>query len=408
MTIYDELVARGLIAQVTDEKEIKELINNGKATFYIGFDPTADSLHVGHFMALCLMKRLQMAGNKPIVLIGGGTAQIGDPSGRTDMRQMMTTETINHNVECFKKQMSRFIDFGEGKAIMVNNADWLMDLNYVDVLREVGAHFSVNRMLTAECYKQRMEKGLSFLEFNYMIMQSYDFYTLFQKYGCNMEFGGDDQWSNMLGGTELIRRKLGKDAYAMTINLLLNSEGKKMGKTQSGAVWLDPNKTTPFEFFQYWRNVSDADVLKCIRMLTFLPLEEIDKMESWEGAQLNEAKEILAFELTKLVHGEDEAAKAKEASHALFAGGANNTNMPTVTVTAEDFPDGELDIISVLVKAGLCDSRGDGRRNIQQGGVSVADEKVTDISTKYTLDDFKGEGLIIRRGKKKFAKVVAE
>ena len=408
MTIYDELVARGLIAQVTDEKEIKELINNGKATFYIGFDPTADSLHVGHFMALCLMKRLQMAGNKPIVLIGGGTAQIGDPSGRTDMRQMMTTETINHNVECFKKQMSRFIDFGEGKAIMVNNADWLMDLNYVDVLREVGAHFSVNRMLTAECYKQRMEKGLSFLEFNYMIMQSYDFYTLFQKYGCNMEFGGDDQWSNMLGGTELIRRKLGKDAYAMTINLLLNSEGKKMGKTQSGAVWLDPNKTTPFEFFQYWRNVSDADVLKCIRMLTFLPLEEIDKMESWEGAQLNEAKEILAFELTKLVHGEEEAAKAKEASHALFAGGANNANMPTVTVTAEDFPDGELDIISVLVKTGLCDSRGDGRRNIQQGGVSVADEKVTDISTKYTLDDFKGEGLIIRRGKKKFAKVVAE
>lgn len=408
MTIYDELVARGLIAQVTDEKEIKELINNGKATFYIGFDPTADSLHVGHFMALCLMKRLQMAGNKPIVLIGGGTAQIGDPSGRTDMRQMMTTETINHNVECFKKQMSRFIDFGEGKAIMVNNADWLMDLNYVDVLREVGAHFSVNRMLTAECYKQRMEKGLSFLEFNYMIMQSYDFYTLFQKYGCNMEFGGDDQWSNMLGGTELIRRKLGKDAYAMTINLLLNSEGKKMGKTQSGAVWLDPNKTTPFEFFQYWRNVSDADVLKCIRMLTFLPLEEIDKMESWEGAQLNEAKEILAFELTKLVHGEEEATKAKEASHALFAGGANNANMPTVTVTAEDFPDGELDIISVLVKAGLCDSRGDGRRNIQQGGVSVADEKVTDISTKYTLDDFEGEGLIIRRGKKKFAKVVAE
>ena len=408
MTIYDELVARGLIAQVTDEKEIKELINNGKATFYIGFDPTADSLHVGHFMALCLMKRLQMAGNKPIVLIGGGTAQIGDPSGRTDMRQMMTTETINHNVECFKKQMSRFIDFGEGKAIMVNNADWLMDLNYVDVLREVGAHFSVNRMLTAECYKQRMEKGLSFLEFNYMIMQSYDFYTLFQKYGCNMEFGGDDQWSNMLGGTELIRRKLGKDAYAMTINLLLNSEGKKMGKTQSGAVWLDPNKTTPFEFFQYWRNVSDADVLKCIRMLTFLPLEEIDKMESWEGAQLNEAKEILAFELTKLVHGEEEATKAKEASHALFAGGANNANMPTVTVTAKDFPDGELDIISVLVKAGLCDSRGDGRRNIQQGGVSVADEKITDISTKYTLDDFKGEGLIIRRGKKKFAKVVAE
>ena len=408
MTLYDELVARGLIAQVTDEEEIKDLINNGKATFYIGFDPTADSLHVGHFMALCLMKRLQIAGNKPIALIGGGTAMIGDPSGRTDMRQMMTPETIQHNCDCFKKQMSRFIDFSDGKALMVNNADWLMDLNYIDVLREVGAHFSVNRMLTAECYKQRMEKGLSFLEFNYMIMQSYDFYTLFQKYGCNMEFGGDDQWSNMLGGTELIRRKLGKDAYAMTINLLLNSEGKKMGKTQSGAVWLDPNKTTPFEFFQYWRNVSDADVLKCIRMLTFLPLEEIDKMESWEGAQLNEAKEILAFELTKLVHGEEDATKAKEASHALFAGGANNANMPTVTVTAEDFPDGELDIISVLVKAGLCDSRGDGRRNIQQGGVSVADEKVTDISTKYTLDDFKGEGLIIRRGKKKFAKVVAE
>ena len=409
MTIYDELVARGLIAQVTDEKEIKELINNGKATFYIGFDPTADSLHVGHFMALCLMKRLQMAGNKPIVLIGGGTAQIGDPSGRTDMRQMMTTETINHNVECFKKQMSRFIDFGEGKAIMVNNADWLMDLNYVDVLREVGAHFSVNRMLTAECYKQRMEKGLSFLEFNYMIMQSYDFYTLFQKYGCNMEFGGDDQWSNMLGGTELIRRKLGKDAYAMTINLLLNSEGKKMGKTQSGAVWLDPNKTTPFEFFQYWRNVSDADVLKCIRMLqpSFLS-RKLTRWKAGRDAQLNEAKGNPGIRAYKACHGEEEATKAKEASHALFAGGANNANMPTVTVTAEDFPDGELDIISVLVKAGLCDSRGDGRRNIQQGGVSVADEKVTDISTKYTLDDFKGEGLIIRRGKKKFAKVVAE
>ena len=408
MTVWEELKARGLIAQVTDEDEIKEMVNNGKATFYIGFDPTADSLHVGHFMALCLMKRLQMAGNRPIALLGGGTGMIGDPSGRTDMRQMLTKETIQHNIDCFKKQMERFIDFSDGKALMVNNAEWLMNLNYVELLREVGAHFSVNRMLTAECYKQRMEKGLSFLEFNYMIMQSYDFYTLFQKYGCNMEFGGDDQWSNMLGGTELIRRKLGKDAYAMTINLLLNSEGKKMGKTQSGAVWLDPNKTTPFEFFQYWRNVSDADVLKCIRMLTFLPLEEIDKMESWEGAQLNEAKEILAFELTKLVHGEEEATKAKEASHALFAGGANNANMPTVTVTAEDFPDGELDIISVLVKAGLCDSRGDGRRNIQQGGVSVADEKVTDISTKYTLDDFKGEGLIIRRGKKKFAKVVAE
>ena len=408
MNCYEELVARGLIAQVTNEEEIRKMVNEGKATFYIGFDPTADSLHVGHFMALCLMKRLQMAGNKPIALIGGGTAMVGDPSGRTDMRQMMTVETIQHNCECFKKQMSRFIDFGEGKAMMVNNADWLLKLNYVELLRDVGACFSVNNMLRAECYKQRMEKGLSFLEFNYMIMQSYDFYELFQRYGCNMQFGGDDQWSNMLGGTELIRRKLGKDAYAMTINLLLNSEGKKMGKTQSGAVWLDPNKTTPFEFFQYWRNVSDADVLKCIRMLTFLPLEEIDKMESWEGAQLNEAKEILAFELTKLVHGEEEATKAKEASHALFAGGSNNTNMPTVTVTAEDFPDGELDIISVLVKAGLCDSRGDGRRNIQQGGVSVADEKVTDISTKYTLDDFKGEGLIIRRGKKKFAKVVAE
>ena len=408
MTVWEELKARGLIAQVTDEDEIKEMVNNGKATFYIGFDPTADSLHVGHFMALCLMKRLQMAGNRPIALLGGGTGMIGDPSGRTDMRQMMTKETIQHNIDCFKKQMSRFIDFSDGKALMVNNADWLLNLNYVDLLRDVGAHFSVNRMLTAECYKQRMERGLSFLEFNYMIMQSYDFYMLYQKYGCNMQFGGDDQWSNMLGGTELIRRKLGKDAYAMTITLLLNSEGKKMGKTQSGAVWLDPNKTTPFEFFQYWRNVSDADVLKCIRMLTFLPLEEIDKMESWEGAQLNEAKEILAFELTKLVHGEEEATKAKEASHALFAGGANNANMPTVTVTAEDFPDGELDIISVLVKAGLCDSRGDGRRNIQQGGVSVADEKITDISTKYTLDDFKGEGLIIRRGKKKFAKVVAE
>ena len=408
MGIYEELQARGLIAQVTDEERIRDLVNNGKATFYIGFDPTADSLHVGHFMALCLMKRLQEAGNKPIALIGGGTGYIGDPSGRSDMRSMMTPEQIQHNCDCFKKQMSRFIDFSEGKALMVNNADWLLDLNYIEVLREIGPHFSVNRMLTAECYKQRMEKGLSFLEFNYMIMQAYDFYELFQNYGCNLEFGGDDQWSNMLAGTELIRRKLGKDASAMTITLLLNSEGKKMGKTQSGAVWLDPNKTTPFEFFQYWRNVSDADVLKCIRMLTFLPLEEIDKMESWEGAQLNDAKEILAFELTKLVHGEDEATKAKEASHALFAGGANNANMPTVIVTAEDFPDGELDIISVLVKAGLCDSRGDGRRNIQQGGVSVADEKVTDISTKYTLDDFKGEGLIIRRGKKKFAKVVAE
>ena len=407
MTVYDELVARGLIAQVTDEEEIKELINNGKAVFYIGFDPTADSLHVGHFMALCLMKRLQMAGNKPIALIGGGTAMIGDPSGRTDMRQMMTKETINHNVECFKKQMSRFIEFGEDKAMLVNNADWLMDLNYVDVLREVGAHFSVNRMLTAECYKQRMEKGLSFLEFNYMIMQSYDFYTLFQKYGCNMEFGGDDQWSNMLGGTELIRRKLGKDAYAMTINLLLNSEGKKMGKTQSGAVWLDPNKTSPFDFFQYWRNVSDADVLKCLRMLTFLPLEQIDEMDKWEGAQLNEAKEILAFELTKMVHGEEEAEKAKEASHALFSGAGASANMPTIEVSADDFANGTMDIMAVLVKAGLCESRSEARRGVQQGGVSVDGEKVTDISTTYTLDDFAGEGKVVKRGKKKFAKVVA-
>ena len=407
MTVYDELVARGLIAQVTDEEEIKELINNGKAVFYIGFDPTADSLHVGHFMALCLMKRLQMAGNKPIALIGGGTAMIGDPSGRTDMRQMMTKETINHNVECFKKQMSRFIEFGEDKAMLVNNADWLMDLNYVDVLREVGAHFSVNRMLTAECYKQRMEKGLSFLEFNYMIMQSYDFYTLFQKYGCNMEFGGDDQWSNMLGGTELIRRKLGKDAYAMTINLLLNSEGKKMGKTQSGAVWLDPNKTSPFDFFQYWRNVSDADVLKCLRMLTFLPLEQIDEMDKWEGAQLNEAKEILAFELTKMVHGEEEAEKAKEASHALFSGAGASANMPTIEVNAVDFVNGTMDIMAVLVKAGLCESRSEARRGVQQGGVSVDGEKVTDISTTYILDDFAGEGKVVKRGKKKFAKVVA-
>ena len=406
MTLYDELVARGLIAQVTDEAEIKDLINNGKATFYIGFDPTADSLHVGHFMALCLMKRLQMAGNKPIALIGGGTAMIGDPSGRTDMRQMMTPETIQHNCDCFKKQMSRFIDFSDGKALMVNNADWLMDLNYIDVLREVGAHFSVNRMLTAECYKQRMEKGLSFLEFNYMIMQSYDFYTLYQKYGCNMEFGGDDQWSNMLGGTELIRRKLGKDAYAMTINLLLNSEGKKMGKTQSGAVWLDPNKTSPFDFFQYWRNVSDADVLKCIRMLTFLPLEEIDAMESWEGAQLHQAKEILAFELTKLVHGEEEANKAKEASHALFAGGGDSAHMPTLELTAADFADGDLDILALLVKAELAPSRSDARRAVQQGGVSVADEKVTDIQTTYGADAFGADGLVVKRGKKKFVKIV--
>ncbi len=406
MTLYDELVARGLIAQVTDEEEIKDLINNGKATFYIGFDPTADSLHVGHFMALCLMKRLQMAGNKPIALIGGGTAMIGDPSGRTDMRQMMTEETIQHNCECFKKQMSRFIDFSDGKALMVNNADWLMDLNYIDVLREVGAHFSVNRMLTAECYKQRMEKGLSFLEFNYMIMQSYDFYTLYQKYGCNMEFGGDDQWSNMLGGTELIRRKLGKDAYAMTINLLLNSEGKKMGKTQSGAVWLDPNKTSPFDFFQYWRNVADSDVLKCIRMLTFLPLEEIDAMESWEGSQLNEAKEILAFELTKLVHGEEEATKAKEASHALFAGGGNSANMPTVELTAEDFAERDMDIMAVLVRTGLDKTRSDARRAVEQGGVTVNDEKVTDVKTTYGADFFKGDGVVVKRGKKKFVKVV--
>ena len=408
MTLYDELVARGLIAQVTDEEEIKDLINNGKATFYIGFDPTADSLHVGHFMALCLMKRLQMAGNKPIALIGGGTAMIGDPSGRTDMRQMMTPETIQHNCDCFKKQMSRFIDFSDGKALMVNNADWLMDLNYIDVLREVGAHFSVNRMLTAECYKQRMEKGLSFLEFNYMIMQSYDFYTLYQKYGCNMEFGGDDQWSNMLGGTELIRRKLGKDAYAMTINLLLNSEGKKMGKTQSGAVWLDPEKTSPFDFFQYWRNVADSDVLKCIRMLTFLPLEEIDAMESWEGAQLNQAKEILAFELTKLVHGEEEATKAREASHALFSGGGDSAHMPTVELSAADFADGDMDILSLLVKTELAPSRSDARRAVEQGGVSVADEKVTDIKTAYNADSFGADGLVVKRGKKKFVKVIVK
>ena len=408
MTLYDELVARGLIAQVTDEEEIKELINNGKATFYIGFDPTADSLHVGHFMALCLMKRLQQAGNKPIALIGGGTAMIGDPSGRTDMRQMMTPETIQHNCDCFKKQMSRFIDFSDGKALMVNNADWLMDLNYIDVLREVGAHFSVNRMLTAECYKQRMEKGLSFLEFNYMIMQSYDFYTLFQKYGCNMEFGGDDQWSNMLGGTELIRRKLGKDAYAMTINLLLNSEGKKMGKTQSGAVWLDPEKTSPFDFFQYWRNVADADVLKFIRMLTFLPLEEIDAMESWEGAQLNQAKEILAYELTKLVHGEEEAAKAREASHALFAGGGDSAHMPTVELSAADFADGDLDILALLVKTELAPSRSDARRAVEQGGVSVADAKVTDIKISYSADSFGADGLVVKRGKKKFVKVLVK
>jgi tyrosyl-tRNA synthetase len=407
MELYDELVARGLIAQVTDENEIKELINNGKAVFYIGFDPTADSLHVGHFMALCLMKRLQMAGNKPIALIGGGTAMIGDPSGRTDMRQMMTTETIAHNVDCFKKQMSRFIDFSDDKALLVNNADWLLDLNYIDVLREVGSHFSVNRMLTAECYKQRMEKGLSFLEFNYMIMQSYDFYVLYQKYGCNMEFGGDDQWSNMLGGTELIRRKLGKDAYAMTINLLLNSEGKKMGKTQSGAVWLDPKKTSPFEFYQYWRNVSDDDVLKCIKMLTFLPLEEIQAMESWEGSQLNQAKEILAFELTNLVHGEEEAKKAQESAKALFGGG-NAADMPTATITEGDLREGKIDILGLLVCSSLSKSRGEARRNVEQGGVTVNGEKVTDIHTSYTLEDIKAADFILKRGKKNFCRITSE
>lgn len=405
MTIYDELVARGLIAQVTDEEEIKELVNNGKAVFYIGFDPTADSLHVGHFMALCLMKRLQMAGNKPIALIGGGTAMIGDPSGRTDMRQMMTVETIQHNCECFKKQMSRFIDFSDDKAIMVNNADWLMELNYVDVLREVGPHFSVNRMLTAECYKQRMERGLSFLEFNYMIMQSYDFYALFQKYGCNMQFGGDDQWSNMLGGTELIRRKLGKNAYAMTINLLLNSEGKKMGKTQSGAVWLDPEKTSPYDFYQYWRNVDDADVIKCLKMLTFLPLEEIEKMESWEGSELNKAKEILAYELTKLVHGEEEADKAHNAAKSLFGAG-NTENMPAVEITSADFTDGKIDIISLLVKAGLVPTRSEGRRAAEQGGVTVNGEKEADFRKTYSEADFGDGGLIIKKGKKSFKKIV--
>lgn len=407
MTVYDELVARGLIAQVTDEEEIKELINNGKATFYIGFDPTANSLHVGHFMALCLMKRLQMAGNKPIALIGGGTAMIGDPSGRTDMRQMMTKETINHNCECFKKQMSRFIDFSEGKALMVNNADWLLDLNYVEVLRDIGPHFSVNRMLSAECYKQRMERGLSFLEFNYMIMQSYDFYELFQRYGCNMQFGGDDQWSNMLGGTELIRRKLGKNACAMTITLLLNSEGKKMGKTQSGAVWLDPEKTSPFEFYQYWRNVGDADVLKCLRMLTFLPLEQIDEMDKWEGSQLNTAKEILAFELTKLVHGEEEAAKAQESARALFSGG-NAANMPTAVITEENLRDGEIDIMGLLVASGLCASRSEARRAVQQGGVAVNGEKVGSIEASYKPEDINKEDFVLRRGKKNYRKIIFE
>ena len=404
MTIYDELVARGLIAQVTDENEIKELINNGKAVFYIGFDPTADSLHVGHFMALCLMKRLQMAGNRPIALLGGGTGMIGDPSGRTDMRKMLTKEDIDHNIACFKKQMSRFIEFGEGKAMMVNNADWLLDLNYVDVLREVGACFSVNNMLRAECYKQRMEKGLSFLEFNYMIMQSYDFYHLFKEYGCNMQFGGDDQWSNMLGGTELIRKKLGKDAYAMTITLLMNSEGKKMGKTASGAVWLDPEKTSPYEFYQYWRNVGDQDVLKCIRMLTFLPLEEIDAMDHWEGAQLNEAKDILAFELTKLVHGEEEAAKAREASKALFGGGANLDNMPTTTLSDADFTDGKIDILDILLKTNITKSRGEGRRLVQQGGIVVDEKKVESIDESIPQEKLAGDGVIIRKGKKVFHK----
>ncbi len=404
MKIYDELVARGLIAQVTDEAEIKELVNNGKATFYIGFDPTADSLHVGHFMALCLMKRLQMAGNKPVVLIGGGTAMIGDPSGRTDMRQMMTRETIQHNCDCFKRQMERFIEFGEDKAIMVNNADWLLDLNYVDVLREVGACFSVNRMLTAECYKQRMEKGLSFLEFNYMIMQSYDFYYLYQKYGCNMQFGGDDQWSNMLGGTELIRRKLSKDAYAMTITLLLNSEGKKMGKTASGAVWLDPNKTAPYDFFQYWRNVDDKDVLKCIRMLTFLPLEQIDEMDSWEGAKLNEAKEILAYELTKLVHGEEEAEKAKTASKALYGAG-DSSLAPSVEVDAATLVDGKIDLNSLLVLGKMVPSKSEGRRAIEQGGVSVDGEKVTDVKALVSEEQLKA-GILVKRGKKSFIKFV--
>jgi len=404
MTIFDELKERGLIAQVTDEAEIKELINTGKAVFYIGFDPTADSLHVGHFMALCLMKRLQMAGNKPLALIGGATAMIGDPSGRTDMRQMMTEETINHNCECFKKQMSRFIDFSEGKAMLVNNADWLRDLNYIEVLRDVGPHFSVNRMLTAECYKQRMEKGLSFLEFNYMIMQSYDFLKLFENYGCNLQFGGDDQWSNMLGGTELIRRKLGKDAYAMTINLLLNSEGKKMGKTQSGAVWLDPNKTTPFEFFQYWRNVQDADVLKCIRMLTFLPLEEIKTMEKWEGSQLNTAKEILAYELTKLVHGEEEAEKAKTASKEIFSKGSSE-NMPTVELTEEDFIDGKIDIVTLLQKSGLVPSKSEARRAIEQGGATVNSEKVQAITLTFSKEELT-KGIVLGRGKKNFKKII--
>ena len=404
MGIYEELVARGLIAQVTNEDEIRELVNNGKATFYIGFDCTADSLHVGHFMALCLMKRLQMAGNKPIALIGDGTTLIGDPSGRTDMRKMLTREDIAHNADCFKRQMEKFIDFSDGKALMLHNADWLAPLNYIDLLREVGACFSVNNMLRAECYKQRMEKGLSFLEFNYMIMQSYDFYYMFQHYGCNMQFGGNDQWSNMLGGTELIRRKLGKDAHAMTITLLLNSEGKKMGKTAAGAVWLDPNKTSPYDFYQYWRNVEDADVLKCIRMLTFLPLEQIDEMDGWEGSQLNRAKEILAYELTTLVHGEEEAKKAESSAKALFGGAGDGENIPTAELAESDFAEGSIDIMTLLVKSGLCTTKSDARRNVQQGGITVNDDKVTDIAKSYTCDDVKA-GLIVRRGKKGFKKI---
>ena len=405
MKIYEELIARGLIAQVTDEDQIREMVNNGKATFYIGFDPTADSLHVGHFMALCLMKRLQMAGNRPIALVGGGTGMIGDPSGRTDLRKMMTVETIQHNCDCFRQQMSRFIEFGEGKAMMVNNADWLLNLNYVEFLRDIGAHFSVNRMLTAECYKQRMEKGLTFLEFNYMLMQAYDFYMLFQKYGCNMQFGGDDQWSNMLAGTELIRRKLGKDAHAMTITLLLNSEGKKMGKTASGAVWLDPNKTTPYEFYQYWRNIGDADVLKCLRMLTFLPIEQIDEMDKWEGSQLNTAKEILAYELTKLVHGEEEAEKAQAAAKSLFGGGAD-AEIPTTELSEADFEGDTIDILSVLQKSGLCTSRSDARRNVEQGGVSVDGTQCKDIKASFTKAQFAGDGMVFKKGKKNFKKVV--